>query len=89
MAQLWDDVADLVPGTLLTQSEASGYVAGDLSPEEQQRVERLLADTPEFAKELRKTRQEFAAYYTPEKLAEIEQQFRERFCGTGQKQAPC
>jgi hypothetical protein len=76
MSQLWDEVADLLPGTLLTESEASGYVAGNLSPEEMERVERLLVETPEFAKELRRTRREFAAFFPPEKLAEIEQRFR-------------
>lgn len=76
LAQLWDQVSELASGSLLTESEASAYVAGTLPAEQLPQIERLLEETPQFAAELRRARDEFAAFFTPELRAKIEREFR-------------
>lgn len=76
LALLWDSVAELTGGSLITEPEASAYIAGTLPADKLAQIDRLLDETPEFAAELRHARDEFAAYFTPEMRAKTEQEFR-------------
>ncbi|MGV3663333.1 MAG: hypothetical protein ACO1TE_24385 [Prosthecobacter sp.] len=72
------DEPPLVPGSLITQEEADAYVAGTLLPERLQTIEALLAKSPGFAQQLRQLRDEFQAFFTPEKMQALQDEARSK-----------
>ena len=78
LSKLWREVESLAPDALITQQEAESFIAGTVAEDRLREVEQLLDETPGFARELRRARDEFQSYYTEERMAEIREHFRQQ-----------